>query len=287
MRFSEDLLSPLVAVAAAALCAPSVAEEASGAKEEPLWEAGLGVGALSFPDYRGSDERQLYPVPVPYFVYRGEFLKSDRDGVRGKLLNREFVELNASVSATIPVQSEDNGARRGMADLRPTVELGPSLELHVWRSADRDMKVDLVLPVRAPVTLESSPQFIGWVFSPRINLDVENIGGEDGWNFGIGVGPLFADDRYHEYFYNVAPEFATAERPAYDAGGGYSGAHLLTAVSKRFPSYWVGAYVRYDVLSGAAFEDSPLLRQKSYIAGGFGIAWIIGQSKRMVKVDED
>jgi MipA family protein len=287
MRVSEHLLSPLVAIAAAALCTPSVAEETSGTKEEPLWEAGLGVGALSFPDYRGSDERQLYPIPVPYFVYRGEFLKSDRDGVRGEFFNRGFVELNASVSATIPVQSEDNAARGGMPDLMPTVELGPSLELHLWRSADRDVKVDLVLPVRAPVTLESSPQFIGWVFSPRINLDVESIGGEDGWNFGIGVGPLFADDRYHEYFYNVAPEFATTERPAYDAGGGYSGAHLLSAVSKRFPRYWVGAYVRYDVLSGAAFEDSPLVRRKNYLAGGFGIAWIIGKSKRMVKVDED
>jgi MipA family protein len=171
-----------------------------------------------------------------------------------------------------------------MPDLRPTVELGPSLTLHLWRSADRDLKLDLVLPVRAPVTLESSPQFLGWVFSPRINLDVEDIGGEDGWNFGVGVGPLFADDRHHEYFYNVAPAFATAERPAYDAGGGYSGAHLLTAVSKRFPGYWVGAYLRYDVLNGAAFEDSPLVRQKSYVAGGFGIAWIIGQSKRRVKV---
>jgi outer membrane protein len=286
MRFSKDLLSPFVAIAAAALCAPGVAEEASVTKEEPLWEAGLGVGALSFPDYRGSDERQLYPVPVPYFVYRGEFLKSDRDGVRGEFFNREFVELSASVSATIPVQSEDNAARRGLPDLSPTLELGPSLELHLWRPADRDLKLDLVLPVRAPVTLESSPQFTGWVFAPRINLDVENIGGEDGWNFGVGVGPLFADDRYHEYFYNVAPEFATTERPAYDAGGGYSGAHLLSAVSKRFPRYWVGAYVRYDVLSGAAFEDSPLVRQKSYIAGGFGIAWIIGQSKRMVKAED-
>lgn len=285
MRFSE-VLAPLAAIGASALCAAGVAEETSGTKEEPLWEAGLGVGAVGFPDYRGSDETQVYPVPVPYFVYRGEFLKSDRDGVRGEFFNREFVELNASVSATIPVRSENNAARRGMPDLRPTLELGPSVELHLWRSVDRDVKVDLVLPVRAPVTLESSPQLIGWVFSPRINLDVEDIGGEDGWNFGVGVGPLFADDRYHEYFYNVAPAFATAERPTYDAGGGYSGAHLLTAVSKRFPRYWVGAYVRYDVLSGATFEDSPLVRRKNYLAGGFGIAWMIGKSKRMVKAED-
>src|SRR5262245_32335240 len=139
MRVSKDVLCSLAAICVAALAGPSVADETSGAKEEPLWEAGLGIGALSFPDYRGSDERQLYPVPVPYFVYRGEFLKSDRDGVRAEFFDREFIELSASVSATIPVQSEDNAARRGMPDLRPTVELGPSLTLHLWRSADRDL----------------------------------------------------------------------------------------------------------------------------------------------------
>ena len=53
-----------------------------------------------------------------------------------------------------------------------------------------------------------------------------------------------------------------------------------------FRRYWVGAYVRYDVLSGATFEDSPLVRQKSYVAGGFGIAWMIGKSKRMVKAED-
>ena len=71
-------------------CAPGRA--AAVAEEEPLWEAGLGVGALSFPDYRGSDERQLYPVPVPYFVYRGDFFKADRDGVRGELFDRDYLE---------------------------------------------------------------------------------------------------------------------------------------------------------------------------------------------------
>jgi len=113
---------------------------AARADEKPLWEFGLGAGAIAFPDYRGSDEARVYPVPVPYFVYRGPFLKADRDGLRGKLFNREYVELDLSVSATIPVSSEDNAARRGMPDLKPTLELGPSLEVHLWRSADRDTK---------------------------------------------------------------------------------------------------------------------------------------------------
>ena len=132
------------------ICSAVLALSTPGAhaEEKPLWEFGLGAGAIAFPDYRGSDEARVYPVPVPYFVYRGPFLKADRDGLRGKLFNREYVELDLSVGATIPVNSSDNAARRGMPDLKPTLELGPSVEVHLWRSADRDVKFDLVMPLR-------------------------------------------------------------------------------------------------------------------------------------------
>lgn len=261
------------------------------AEQKPLWEAGLGVGALSFPDYRGSDESQVYPVPVPYFIYRGDIFKADGDGARAEVFERNHAELSISANATIPVESDDNAARRGMPNLRPTVELGPSLDLHVWRSNDERMKLDVVLPLRAPVTVESSPRSIGWVFAPRVNLDVADVAGRHadrkGWNLGLGAGPLFADRKFHQYFYAVAPRHATPERPEYEARGGYSGLHVLAALSKRFPDFWVGAYLRYDVLDGAAFEDSPLVKSRHYLAGGLGIAWMIGQSKTLVETNDD
>lgn len=259
----------------------------SHAEQKPLWEAGLGVGGIAFPDYRGSDESNVYPFPLPYFVYRGKFLKADREGVRGELFDRRDLELSLSMDATIPVSSDDNAAREGMPNLRPTLELGPSLDVHLWRSPKEDMKLDLVMPLRLPITLESSPQTLGWNFSPRLNLDVANVAGLQGWNFGIGGGPIFGAAEFHEYFYSVAPRFATAQRPAYDAAGGYSGTHLLTAISKRFPTFWVGAYLRYDNLHNAAFADSPLVRRQNYVTGGIGIAWMIGKSKRMVEVESD
>ena len=259
----------------------------SQAEQKPLWEAGLGVGAMSFPDYRGSDEYKAYPIPLPYFVYRGKFLKADREGLRGELFDKRYLELSLSMNATIPVSSEDNQAREGMPDLKPTLEFGPSLDVHLWRSADNSMKLDLVMPLRLPVTLDSSPQTLGWNFSPRLNLDIQNVAGQQGWNFGVGAGPLFGAAEYHEYFYSVAPRFATAQRRTYDARGGYSGMHLIAAISKRYPGYWVGAYMRYDNLHGAVFEDSPLVRQQNYLTGGIGIAWMIGRSKRLVDVESD
>jgi outer membrane scaffolding protein for murein synthesis (MipA/OmpV family) len=247
-----------------------------------LFEFGLGIGAIAFEDYRGSNTTHAYPLPIPYFLYNGKFLKADREGVRGTLFDQDWIELNLSGNATTPVRNDRE--RSGMPDLKSTLELGPSLDLHLLHSADSRVKFDLRLPVRAGVTVESAPSFIGWTFTPRFALDLADPWGYVGWNAGILAGPLFADRRYHDYFYTIAPQYATASRPAYRATGGYAGAQIITALSKRFPRYWVGAYVRADTLSGAAFAGSPLVQRDSYWSAGFGIAWMIHTSSQMVEI---
>ena len=256
--------------------------DTAAAAEVPLWEFGLGVGTVAFSDYRGSDRTSAYVLPVPYFAYHGEFLKADRDGVRGLLFDSRIAELNVSVNATTPVRSRHEAARAGMPDLKPTFEIGPSLDVHVWRSASDTIRLDLRLPVRRVVTIERDPRAVGWFFTPRLNLDVRDIGGHHGWDAGLLAGPLFGDRAYHDYFYSVAPAYATAERPAYRAEGGYSGTEAVGALSKRFPHYWVGVFVRYDALAGARFLPSPLVRSQRYWAGGVGFAWMIGKSTRLV-----
>jgi MipA family protein len=254
------------------------------AKEEPLWELGLGAGAVAFEDYRGSDTTHAYPIPVPYILYNGKFLKADRDGVRGTLFNQDRLDINLSFNLTTPVRNDRE--RSGMPDLRSTVEAGPSFDIHLFRSADAKLKFDLRMPVRTALTVEASPHFIGWTFTPRFNLDVADPFGIAGWNLGLLAGPLFADRRYHAYFYSVAPQFASASRPEFQASGGYAGTESLAALSKRFPKFWVGAYMRYDTLAGAAFLDSPLVQSRRYWTAGFGFAYMIQQSSQLVQVPD-
>jgi outer membrane scaffolding protein for murein synthesis (MipA/OmpV family) len=268
----------------AALLAAAFAPALSYAKDAPLWEFGLGAGAIAFQDYRGSDTTHAYPLPVPYFVYNGKFLKADRDGVRGTLFNQDWLEINLSFNLTTPVRNDRE--RSGMPDLKSTVELGPSFDLHLMRSDDAKVKLDLRSPVRAAVTVEAAPKIIGWTFTPRLALDIRDPLGFGGWNLGLLTGPLFADRRYHAYFYSVAPQFATAARPAYQAESGYAGTQFISALSKRFPKFWVGAYARYDTLSGATFVDSALVQRKSYLSGGIGFSWIISKSSQMVEVPD-
>ncbi|MEP7311864.1 MAG: MipA/OmpV family protein [Pseudomonadota bacterium] len=254
------------------------------AEQKPLWELGLGVGAIVFRDYRGADSSSAYPLPVPYFVYRGKYLQSDRDGLNTRLFNQERVELRLSLNATPPVSQSPT--RAGMPKLRPTVEAGPSLDLHLWESAADKVKLAVNLPLRAAFTIERTPHAIGWFFAPHVNVDIEDALGHSDWNLGLQAGPLFANRRYHDYFYSVAPQYATADRPVFTAAGGYSGTQFLAALSKRFPAYWVGGYVRYDTLAGAHFTASPLVKQDSYWMAGVAVTWMIRESDRRVEVDD-
>ena len=273
-----------VAPAAALIVLAVFTPRAARPEQLPLWEFGLGAGALVFNDYRGADTTHAYPVPVPYFLYRGKFLESDRDGLRGKLLHQERIELNLSVNATTPVRG--NSARAGMPDLRSTVEIGPSLNAHLWRSEDARAKLDLRLPARAAFTVEAHPRGIGWFYTPYLSLDLAQYAAPTGWKLGLLAGPLFAQRRYDDYFYGVAPQYATPSRPAYEAPGGYAGTQALVSLTRRFPDHWIGAYLRHDSLGGAAFAASPLVKRDSYWSGGLAYVWMIGRSQRLVESDD-
>lgn len=272
--------------AAGALLLCAIGQTALAAEEQPLWEAGIGVATVSFPAYRGSDQRHNFLLPSPYFVYRGEFLKADREGVRAELFDSDRAELTVSLALSPPASSDDIRARSGMPDLKANFELGPQLNLTLWRTENRARQIKLLLPMRTAFTLEKQPKSLGWVVHPKLNLDITDLSGLPGWNLGMQLGPLFGDRKQHNYFYGVDAAYATVDRPAYAAGGGFAGMQYVVGVSKRYPKHWVGAFLRYDNLSGARFADSPLVRTKNYVAAGVAVSWILGESATRVVVDE-
>ncbi len=268
--------------------APS-AERAAAARSdarrtrlEPVWEAGLGASVLTLPDYRGSDQSRGYLLPLPYLIYRGPRFSVERGGLKAELLDKGRLELDFSVNLSVPVRSDGNSARAGMPSLRPALEIGPQLSADLWNSTDGGVKLQLQLPVRYAFALSTDTRDVGFVFHPRLGLDVRDFAGYRGLDAGLVVGPMFATARQHDYYYSVDPQYATAARPAYEAEGGYSGMQLTMSLSKRFPRYWFGAFVRADWLKGAAFEDSPLVGREATFAAGFAISWIFAVSADQV-----
>lgn len=251
-----------------------LAGAATWAESPPRWELGLGLGGATLPDYRGSKERSGYLLPLPYVSYRGEKLSVDREGMRGGLFRSERMRLDFSAAAAPPAKS-DSGARAGMPELDPAIELGPSLIVDL---AKGDGRWSLHLPLRAVVATDlRHTESIGWVFSPYVKYAVGKNGS---WEYDVSVGPMYASEAYHDYYYQVDPAYATATRPAYDAPRGYSGTRVTFTFGKRYDGFWVGMFARYDNLSGAAFRSSPLVETDSSLILGGGIAWIVARSSK-------
>lgn len=279
-------MKQLAVFLAGLLC--TVLSSVAGADELPLWEAGVGFTGLSIPDYRGSHEQRSYLFPIPYLVYRGDVLKLDRKGTYLLLFQSKRVELNISADGGVPVKSDRNIVRSGMPNLDPTIQIGPSLEICLLRNCDADQAMQFRLPVRAVIASDFSRFYgVGFVTNPQFNFDFKKIGPGRGWNFGFALGPMFATEKFHDYFYQVSPEYSIPRvRPVYDAQGGYSGSVLIFSLSKRFEHTWFGAFVRYDELSGAVFSDSPLMRTGHSLMAGFGFAWVFGESSTLVQASQ-
>ena len=283
MRIERVTLQAVTRAVARTLAALAVALGAgsAAAAERPLWELGLGAGALRLPHYRGSDQSHDWLLPVPYVVYRGEIFKADRDGARAVLFESERVDFDLSVSASAPTRSKDNEARRGMSDLSPTLEFGPKINLNLARGSD--WKLDLRAPVRAAFTLDGRPEMVGWTATPSINLDLP---GRLGWNLGLQAGPVWGSRRWHAYFYDVPVALTTPERPAYRSRGGYAGGQFTAALSRRFERTWAGLFVKYDTLQGAVIAASPLVRQRENLSIGAALVYVFAESSQRVASDD-
>jgi MipA family protein len=272
----------LVLLVALYLCPVSVFSQ-----EKPLWEVGIGGGFLMMPDYRGSDKTRAYVLPFPYAVYRGGVVKVEDNRFSGRLFTSDRVTLDASFYGAIPVRSSDNEARAGMQDIDPTFEVGPALRIKLLNSKEKKYNLSMALPLRAVFSTDfRSVRYEGLVFSPRLNFEKDDVIPGTGLYLGVSTGPMFGDRGYHNYFYEVEPEYATPVRQAYTPGGGYSGSTLTVGVGKNYKQFIFHTFVSMDFLQGAAFEDSPLVKTKTSLMGGFTISWIFLKSKSMANAEK-
>lgn len=279
----------LPALAALLLLAGGALGADSTSLQKPKWEIGLFNFVASVPDYRGADESTIWAFPLPYLVYRGEYLRATREGVRGIFYRSPHWETSISASGNPPVNN-DNRARAGMPDLDAIGELGPSVK---WFFLGRDPldKLYLELSVRAAASIgfDSGPDMryqgisgnLGAVFYSQSRVQ------EFGLRYHLSAGIDFGDAGYHRYFYRVDPAYATPERPAYSAEGGYGGFYASASMQYELgPRLAIGCYTRWDNVGGAAFADSPLVRQDNNFTVGAALIFKPWRSKTLVDAED-
>jgi outer membrane scaffolding protein for murein synthesis (MipA/OmpV family) len=275
---------PLIAVAVVAIstCLPATAQPL------PRWEVGAGVASLTNPDYRGAEHYNFRAFPVPYLVYRGERLRVTRDGFSARLFGSDRLLLNLSLAVSLPGSGDAaDSPRAGMPKLLSTFELGPSLDYWLYEPRSNQWNWRLRLPVRS-VAATNFQKFeqAGWLAHPYLQLSRGTRIGSWSAKFSASLGAVWATRQYHSYFYEVDPQYATPDRPAYEAGGGYSGARGSLYLGLSRGPWRIGLGVVDDWLAGASFMDSPLVQTRNAAVIAFGIAYRFWASDKMVEVDD-
>lgn len=284
-HMSGRLVWPMVATLLLLWIGPTTAEETSDSDAEtvlkPLWEFGLFLGGAQLPHYLGSDQDDLYWIPLPYLIYRGKVVKSDRSGISGVFLDTDHWQLRLSLSGSPPV-NDDNRARQGMDELDPLLEIGPSVRAYFIR--DPNQSLYLVAAARQVLAFDKLD-----VSGEGIRGDLhliysnEDVFGDNRLRYGMRTGIYMNDGTYHSYFYDVDNVNVLPDRPSFNAHGGYGGfVFSQSLVRKLTPRLSFGGFVKLDLLQGADFEDSPLAPQEYNISVGAAILWSIRASKKRV-----
>lgn len=258
------------------LLAPFVqADEDSDKPQQKNWELGLGLGAVAGPDYRGSDEYRSFISPIPYFIYRGKYIRSDREGVRGNFFRTDQYEFTLSASASITPETDKSTLREGMPELGSTFELGPSFNMNL-SGEDFSRGWHLQLPWRAVFALGAEESgYIGSIIQPQLVYRTRF----SEWTFSYRAGITYASNDYHNYYYSVAPEYVTAERPEFRAKPGYSGWNNNLSLSRSFSHQGFQTrfafFIRYDNIEHTDITDSPLVVEDHSVRGGIALIWVI------------
>lgn len=242
------------------------------AQEAPapaLWEVGGVAFGASQQAYPGADQQVNRALALPYFVYRGQWLRADRETTGIRALKTDTLELDVGVAGSFGSSQGELDARRGMRELGTLVELGPRLKWRLNTDAD-GAKLTAEFPLRGVFDLSDKGAHRGMSFEPR--LVYERQAGP--WRQGLSVGAIVADARLAKTFYQVEPQEAMAGRPAYAAESGLVAWRLSTSLSRRLSRDWsMFGVARLDSVAGAANEASPLVRSKTGASVGLGVAY--------------
>ena len=270
---------------ATALLLMTQAALAQTAEEKPLFELGaIGAGG-TFPDYPASGQNHFQALPLPYLIYRGEYLQLAANSIRGILFKSERVNIDVSASGALP--THDDAARLGMPGLDYMAQIGPRLNILLARDATGG-KYALQLPLRAVVSSDfKSVAYRGLVVSPEINYTHLNFLGSGG-TLRLWIGPEFATARLMDYYYAVAPKFVIPGRPQYTATGGYLGSHL--DLTYRYPLNERSSIIAYTgptLYAGATNEGSPLFKKQYGMSAALAFSYSFYESDATTPVEID
>ena len=244
----------------------------------------VAATAARLPHYIGSDEYKNYLFPLPYLIYRGEFIQADRDNMRTIFFKNGNFETDLSLWGNPPVPG-NNRARTGMDELDALVEIGPAIRYYFQHDGRRDaLYLKGAIRTAFSVGWESGPEihYQGLHGSMHLVMKNESLFKDQGMRVSLSSGIHFADSTFNTYFYEVDMEDISQQRPFYSTGGGYSGFSFSGSITRRvLPYLTFGCYGRWDNINGATYDKSPLVGTENNYTIGTMLIFTLAKSRSL------
>lgn len=246
------------------------------AQSRPLYEVGFLTGAGFISDYPGSNQGRVRNIVFPTFIYRGSFLRSDDKGTRARFYKTDKMDIDLSFGASFPANSKDNDAREGMSDLDWLGEIGPRLNIEVYKNDD--ITIEIELPTRFVFSTDFKfTKRRGYRFYPQIDIR-KKINSKFKTNLSFKMN--WASEELTDYFYEVGPNDILSSRSRYNAKGGYMGRDISANINYRSERLFVILGVRYSNFENSANENSPLFKSKEDTSFFLGLNYFFYQSEK-------
>jgi len=249
---------------------------------QPKYEVGVGAIGLSVPNYPGAASNTVRYIPFPWFIYRSDFLHSDEEGTRAKLINNEHFELGLSGGLNFPIDSNSNSAREGMPDTDILIGIGPALLFRIIDDHDIH-KLTAGLGLRVNFSVDDRIGFTeqGWIVEPNIRYWAKLT---DSITLFSGLSYSYGDEKYNRFFYDVAQEFSTPTRNTYSAEEGT--VDIASSLGFSYDhsdelSFFAGHF--YSNLTTASNKSSPLVENTHNDGYIVGMRWQFYESDELVR----
>lgn len=229
------------------------------------WEFRLGAGAIYKPDYEGSDDYEVSPLPMFAISYKdvifleGPKLGADVVNIEGPGPG-DYFRAGPLVNYRFGRDEDDNGALRGLGDVDGSVEVGGFVEYGIRGFSVGATALQDVSDGHGGLTVEFQGGY-RHQFGER-------------WSVQTEVSSTWADDSYTQSYFGIdARQSLRSGYRQYDAGGGVKDVGVSFAVGYAVTENWnVMGRVGYTRLLGDA-ADSPIVDQEgsanAYQAGIF------------------
>ena len=253
--------------------------------EESLWEYGVGLGYVQFQQYPAANQYSNLFLPFPTFQYRGKILRADdRDGAHIYLYKKKNWNLELSGGGYAAANSTNNTARSGMADLPWMLYLGPQAHFSIYDDLDFRLGIYQAIATDFKYTRFSGSVFeskLIYQWNSKFNFQLLRL--SDSLieiNGTLSVSAIAASQEFLETYFEVRPQFVTAERPEFRAKSGFLNFEWTYFQTLKMGRTSVYAGLSTSDFTGSANRKSPLHKSNYNTSYLIGMTYSLGESTK-------